>query len=113
MLNKGSKSLPYQPYGYYINTSYYETPTPSNPIYPNECGDIVTTGDYSGYYKIPIELNNIYINNPLCAIGTYKDSLDLSTGVVTRNIGKYEFDGTETWTIAGSGYFYSTNAPSD
>ena len=46
------------------------------------------------------ELTTIKVNGlsaPLYGIGDYKDILNLSTGVVTRKIKKYEFTGNEGW----------------
>ena len=37
------------------------------------------------------------LSEPLCGIGTYTDSLDLSTGILTRKIKKLVLDGTEEW----------------
>ena len=77
------------------------TPTPSNPIYPQEVGDLVTTGEHAGEYKIPILSNGvsypIYLSEPIRKIG---DSVDTapSTGTAARNIRKYEFTGQEQWT---------------
>ena len=67
MINKGSTILPYEP--------------------PN-------------MYKIPILSNGntypIYLTEPLFKVGNYADTID-SNGVVTRNIAKLTFMGTETW----------------
>ena len=84
-------------------------PTPSTPIYPTECGDIVASGDYQGKYAIPIvcggETNTIYVNTPICKItatgGNYTDII--STNTVTRWIYKKVFTGQEdNWRITGS-----------
>lgn len=34
------------------------TPTPTNPIQPSECGELETTGEHTGQYKIPISSAN-------------------------------------------------------
>ena len=76
------------------------TPTPSNPIYPQEVGDLVTTGEHAGEYKIPILLNGItypvYLAEPIRKIGDYVDTAP-STGTASRIIKKLVFDGTENW----------------
>lgn len=57
-------------------------------------------GDYAD------ELTTIKVQGlsaPLYGIGDYKDTLNLSTGVVTRKIKKYVLDGTESWRLARSG----------
>ena len=59
-------------------------------------------GDYAD------ELTTIQVNGlsaPLCGIGDYKDILNLSTGVVTRNIKKLVLDGTENCQV-GTENFY-------
>lgn len=44
------------------------------------------------------------LSEPLCGIGTYTDSLDLSTGILTRRIKKLVLTGAETdWRVAGEG----------
>ena len=35
------------------------TPTPQNPIQPSECGDLETTGEHTGQYKIPISSGGV------------------------------------------------------
>ena len=82
------------------------TPTPSVPIQPTECGDLVTTGEHAGQYAIPITLTGqtqtVYLSEPLRKIGDYADTVE-HDGTVTRKIGKAEMTGTETWYSAGSG----------
>lgn len=60
-------------YKIYGNTEQTGTPTPENPIMPSGCGEMV---DITG------------LNEPLCGIGTYTDSLELSTGILTRRVKK-------------------------
>lgn len=58
-------------------------------------------GDYAD------ELTEISVHNlsaPLYGIGDYKDTLNLSTGVVTRNVKKLVLDGTESWYKNGNTY---------
>ena len=82
------------------------TPTPSNPIYPQEVGDLVTTGEHAGEYEIPILSNGntypVYLAEPIRKIG---DSVDTapSTGTATRNIYKWVFTGNENWILYGTG----------
>ena len=92
------------------------TPTPSNPIYPQEVGDLVTTGEHAGEYKIPILSNGntypIYLSEPIRKIG---DSVDTapSTGTATRNIYKLVLTGNEGWTQNGNypQFYMSFSAP--
>lgn len=88
-------------YTIYGNTSQNGTPTPDNPV------EVVGVGD-----EVKITLSE-----PLRAIGEYKDTLDLSTGVVTRRIKKWVFDGSEGWAYAQMGYTLATrsilNTPDD
>lgn len=70
-------------YKIYGNAVQDGTPTPENPIEPSGCGVRV---DITG------------LNEPLCGIGTYTDSLNLSTGTLTRRIKKSVLTGEETYT---------------
>ena len=72
MLSLGSAHLPYEPY--LITKEAWEART-------------------------RVILHNL--TNPLCGIGTYKDTLDLSTGVLTRYIKKLVLTGEEEWGISG------------
>ena len=66
MLNSGSTALPYQPY-------------------------LITKEAWEA--KSRVILHNL--TNPLCGIGTYKDTLDLSTGTLTRYVKKLVLTGEE------------------
>lgn len=74
------------------------TPTPSAPIMPEECGDLVETGEHAGEYAIPITCDNttqtIYLSDPIRKIGTYVDTVSSDGTVIRRNY-KYKFTGTE------------------
>lgn len=61
------------------------TPTPQNPIQPSECGDLETTGEHAGQYKIPIS-----------SAGT-TTPVYLGEVETTRRIRKLVLDGTENW----------------
>ena len=84
---------------------------PGNPIQPEECGDLVTTGQYTGKYVIPLTLagttQHVYLDAPLRKIGTYADKLN-ADGTVTRRIKKLVFDGTEDWNIDQNSRFTIT-----
>ena len=67
------------------------TPTPSNPVYPQEVGDLVTTGEHAGQYEIPISFNGV----------TYP--VYLGNVQTTRQIVKLELTGEEQWSMAGTG----------
>ena len=88
------------------------TPTPSNPVYPQEVGDLVTTGEHAGQYEIPISFNGvtypIYLSEPLRKIGDYSDTIN-SDGTVTRNIGTVDL-GTRTYNRTSSGNFYFSSS---
>lgn len=71
----------------YGNMQQTGTPTPTNPIQPQECGDLETTGEHADQYKIPI-LSNSTTNN-----------VYLGEVQSTRKIKKLIFSGTEIWTI--------------
>ena len=66
----GNALLDYHIYG---NTEQTGTPTPENPILPIGCGEKV---DITG------------LSEPLYGLNTYIDSLDLSTGTLTRRVYK-------------------------
>lgn len=82
-------------YRIYGNTVQDGEPSPDNPV------DVVGCG-------VPV---NIELDEPLCGIGEYKDTLDLATGIVTRRIKKLVLTGEEAWNTASSfstkfeGYF--------
>jgi hypothetical protein len=72
------------------NTVRSTTPTHDNPIMPQGCGELETSGVHSGQYKIPISCggttNNVYLG-------------EVQT---TRQIKKYEFTGQEDWSISNN-----------
>lgn len=94
-------------FSWYIkgNMQQSGTPTPSAPIYPTECGTLVTEGTYSGEYEIPVQCNDIlssiYTAEPLRKIGDYTDKK--SESVEYKVIKKLVLTGQETWNISGSG----------
>lgn len=72
-------------YKIYGNTVQDGTPTPENPIVPNGCGELETTGAHAGQYKLPI-LSNSAVTD-----------IYLGESQTTRWIKKLVFDGTENW----------------
>lgn len=92
----GTKAGYLERYKIYGNTEQTGTPTPENPIMLIGCGERV---DITG------------LNEPLCGIGTYTDSLNLSTGTLTRRIKKLVLTGEENWT-SNNGEFFFTNVNS-
>lgn len=64
------------------------TPTPSSPIYPSECGDLVTSGEHAGQYKLPLTLSST--------------TTDIYLGEVqsTRRVKKMVLTGEENWRTA-------------
>lgn len=100
------------------------TPTPANPIYPTECGTLVTSGEHAGEYAIEMSVGGttqtIYLDEPLRSFGQYADVLN-SDGTVTRRIYKITMTGSESWSYTSSqqkmlfnpsnfpGYLYDTD----
>ena len=76
------------------NMSQSGTPTPDNPIQPQECGDLETTGTHAGQYKIPISSANTTTNIYLSEVET------------TRQIKKLVLTGQENWKYLGDGFAY-------
>lgn len=76
-------------YKIYGNTEQAGTPTPLNPIEPESCGELETTGAHAGQYKLP-----------LTSAG---QNVDIYLGEVetTRRIKKLVLTGTETMYTAG------------
>ena len=73
------------------NMSQTGTPTPSSPIQPQECGDLETTGEHTGQYKIPISSANT--TTPV-----YLGEVES-----TRQIKQLVLTGNEDWTYSASG----------
>ena len=69
------------------------TPTPDNPVMPQETGDLETVGDKAGQYKIPISSANT--TTPIY----------LSEVETTRRIGKLVLTGEESWQLWSGNYF--------
>ena len=63
------------------------TPTPQNPIQPSECGDLETTGEHTGQYKIPISSASTTTPVYLGEVET------------TRKIKKLVLTGEESWRL--------------
>lgn len=79
------------------NTVQNGTPTPSNPVPVVGVGELETTGEHSGEYKIPI--------STLQTVNNYLGSIQS-----TRQIYKHELTGQETWSRTSTGKMYSSNA---
>ena len=77
------------------NMSQTGTPTPDNPVMPQETGDLETVGDKAGQYKIPISSANTTTNIYLGEVET------------TRKIKKLVLTGKETWQLWNGNYFSS------
>ena len=86
-----------------------------SPMFTNN-GELPTSYEpYFDGYKDGWEVRNRFIakglTNPLCGIDTYKDALDLSTGIITRKIKKLVLTGEEAeWfdtTVSGYHFFIS------
>lgn len=93
------------------NMTQNETPSTGNIVVPEECGDLVESGEHAGEYAIPITLagrtQTLYLSEPLRKIGNYSDTVN-SDGTVTRNIKKLVFDGTEGWTSASNVWYLAS-----
>ena len=82
-----------------------ETPSPENPVEIKCVGDRVTEGVHKGKYKIGIvastvnmtEHFDIYLDAPLCKIGSYEDYIDFENKKVVRNTRIKTFTGREGW----------------
>ncbi|MBQ3022753.1 MAG: hypothetical protein IJD91_05495 [Clostridia bacterium] len=81
------------------------TPSPEAPVEIKTVGNLVTSGEYSGKYKIGIvayneneeEYFDIYLDAPLCKIGEYEDYIDFENKKVIRKTSIKTFTGTEGW----------------
>lgn len=77
-------------------------PSPTNPIQPQECGDLETTGEKAGQYKIPILSANTTTPVYLGGVQT------------TREVKKYEFTGNEAFYASSqTSVFYTTQISTD
>lgn len=81
------------------NTVQNGTPTPTTPIQPQECGDLETTGEHAGQYKIPISNNSQTYTKYLGEVQS------------TRNIQKLVLTGQENWTKSGNVYYITSIQP--
>lgn len=95
----GTKAGYLHKYKIYGNTEQTGTPTPSDPIYPSECGELETTGVHAGQYKLP-----------LSSAGQSVD-IYLGESQATRRIGKFDLS-QATWSLTGvAGLFKTTAIP--
>lgn len=74
------------------------TPTPSSPIYPSECGDLVASGEHAGQYKLPLTLGNTTTNIYLGEVQS------------TRMVKKLVLTGEEDWTRTANERCYYINS---
>jgi len=92
-------------YAIYGSSVQNGTPTPDAPIEVQSVGDLVTSGEYAGKYKIPVSLTqgetvkttDIYLDAPLRRIGDYTDYIDFKKQAVIRQVGEKVIDGNESW----------------
>ena len=93
------------------NMTQTGTPTPTAPIQPEECGDLVESGEHTGEYAVPItvagQTQTVYLSEPIRKIGDYADVASAvgTVGTATRQIKKLVLTGEETW---GYGAAYNT-----
>ena len=77
-IERGSTATPYEPYQEGIYTD----------------GEVETIGDSA---------NHTATVATLLGVGDYRDTQNINTGAITRNVGVKVFDGTEDWAIHTSG----------
>lgn len=81
-----------------VGESTFPIPAPEAPIELKGVGDY-NDGTYD--YTIPIAINDmyadIYTKQPLRKIGGCADRLNYSTQSIIKNLGYYQFNGTENW----------------
>ena len=80
-------------YSIYGSSIQDGTPTPDNPVEVQSVGDLITEGEHTGKYKIPVNVNganaaNIYLDEPLRKIDDKADYINFANKKVVRNIGK-------------------------
>lgn len=98
----GKPIISYKIYG---NSVQNGTPTYESPIEVKNVGELVTEGEFSGKYEIPVVTksgNNevrtsIFLDESLMKIGNYADYIATESGKFIRNSQKIVFDGTENW----------------
>ena len=102
--SSGADLIDYKMYG---NSVQNGTPTPTTPV---EFGCLGVYDATTGKYKIPVKVSNgaeeittnIYLNEPLRKLGDYVDYIDFENKKVVRQIDKYVFKGTESFSLRGS-----------
>lgn len=67
------------------------TPTPTNPVMPQECGDLVASGEHAGEYSLSFTSDNvttnIYLSEPIRKIDDHADVVsgnDAATRIIKR-----------------------------
>ena len=94
------------------------TPSPQNIVMPQECGDLVETGEHARKYAIHITIagqtQTIYLSEPLRKKDDYADKIEASgtTGTVTRKMRKWILTGSEPWYKASSSSKFYTEPTS-
>ena len=85
------------------NMTQTGTPSPQNIVMPQECGDLVESGEHAGQYAIPITIagqtQTVYLSEPLRKIGDFADKIE-QDGTVTRRVKKLVLTWEEDWYIA-------------
>lgn len=99
----------YQLTGYVIDGDLVQTgtPTPDSPIYPQEVGDLVLSGEHAGKYAVPITVGGktytIYLTEPLRYIYgwadeiTYMNTMTSHESCVWRTVKKIVLTGEEDY----------------
>lgn len=93
------------------------TPSPDNPV-PIVCNNGTISVNYqpglppeisvTGTQEVLTDgIGNTTACDNLFGVGTYKDTQDVISGVVTRNIGVKVLDGTENWTAYNGGMYFA------
>lgn len=90
-------STPISSYVIKGNMEQSGTPTPSSPIYPSECGDLVASGEHAGQYKLSLTL------------GSTTTDIYLGEVQTTRRIKKLVLTGAENWLLESVDNFYTSS----
>lgn len=91
---ENSAGKPVVDYKIYGNSVQDGTPSPESPVEVQSVGQLVTEGEFSGKYAIPIisvssteekTTTVVYLDEPLRKIGDYADRIDFKEKCVVRN----------------------------
>lgn len=104
----GKNTLDYKIYG---NSIQNGTPSPDNPVEVQSVGDLITEGEYTGKYEIPVVTSGqnqksvttpIYLDKPLRKIGDYSDILNYKEQYVIINCNKKILTDKNEWFLSST-----------